>query len=87
MLCKINYHVKSLSVDYTTFCLNNLPSVSRVIQIYCTSLEEANIIGFSDVQIEIPAVDSLKRLVAIDCKFPIEQNRFKESVYGIETVV
>lgn len=88
MLRNIGRHIKSLSVDYTTFCLSTVQPLCKLIQIHCTNLEEANIICFSNVQITIPAVDSLKRLEAVNCWFKasnIVSRDLKSLMYSNQT--
>lgn len=90
MLRNIGCHVKSLYVDYTTFCINTIQPLCSLIQIHCRNLEEVNIICYSNVQITLPIYDSLKRLEATNCWFvssKIVSKNLKSLLYSNQTSV
>lgn len=71
MLRAVGNQITSLTVDYTTFNLDIIYSLSKMIQVYCTSLEEAKIISMTNFLIAMPAFNSLRRLEVINCWFKL----------------
>lgn len=85
MLRTIGCHITGLTIDFTTFGLNTINTLSKLIQKHCTNLEEVVIICFPDVQIVMPAIGSLQRLEAFDCWFEtsnIASNNLKSLEYS-----
>lgn len=63
------HHIVHLTIDFSVFCKKCVQAMSKLVELFCISLEAATIHGVRYARIFIPSMTGLKKLYVHNCRF------------------